>query len=421
MISKWHWLAAHLSRQLWLRASLFVVLGVGAALLSLVFDPFVPQALAEHISVETVVDILKIVASSMLAVTTFSLGVMLNAYTAVTSSATPRAAKLLTEDRTTQNVLATFIGSFLYSLVGIIALGANLDQGNAHVVLFLVTLFVLVLIVVALLRWISHLSSLGRVGETTRRVEEATRLALEQRLANPCLGCQLLAGDVPPQARGLLAGTIGYVQHIDTAALQEWADAHDATLYLTAPPGTLVHDTRPLGWLEADGPVDIEQATAAVRQAYTLADERTFEQDPRFGLAVLAEIASRALSPAINDSGTAIDVIGRQLRLLALRAWHDEQPDVNAPCSRLRLAPLDIPDLFNDAFRPIARDGAGLVEVQMRLVKGLQALASMGSEEFRAAARAHLDDIHERAMRALTHPGDRARLEAVFSRDEPKM
>ncbi|WP_305804424.1 DUF2254 family protein [Stenotrophomonas sp. YIM B06876] len=39
--------------------------------------------------------------------------------------------------------------------------------------------------------------------------------------------------------------------------------------------------------------------------------QRSLDQDPRFGLLVLGEVASRALSPAINNPCTAIDVIGR--------------------------------------------------------------------------------------------------------------
>ena len=63
------------------------------------------------------------------------------------------------------------------------------------------------------------------------------------------------------------------------------------------------------------GPED-EDVHKAVAEAFTIGAERTFDQDPRFGLCVLAEIASRALSPAVNDPGTAIDVIGRAVRLL---------------------------------------------------------------------------------------------------------
>ncbi len=48
------------------------------------------------------------------------------------------------------------------------------------------------------------------------------------------------------------------------------------------------------------------------------ATNRTFEDDPRFGLIVLSEIADKALSPGVNDPGTAIDVIGTLVRLFTL-------------------------------------------------------------------------------------------------------
>src|SRR5690606_41571550 len=66
--------------------------------------------------------LLNIIASSMLAVTTFSLGVMTAAFSAATTNVTPRATRLLMEDDLTNNVLSTFIGAFLFSIVGIIVL-----------------------------------------------------------------------------------------------------------------------------------------------------------------------------------------------------------------------------------------------------------------------------------------------------------
>jgi uncharacterized membrane protein len=45
---------------------------------------------------------------------------------------------------------------------------------------------------------------------------------------------------------------------------------------------------------------------------------RYFEEDPRFGLITLSEIASRALSPAVNDPGTAIQIISSHIRLFSL-------------------------------------------------------------------------------------------------------
>ena len=116
----------------------------------------------------------------------------------------------------------------------------------------------------------------------------------------------------------------------------------------------------------------------SVVKAFTVGDERSFDQDPRFGLSVLSEIASRALSAALNDPGTAIDVIGRAVRVLSVWSGHaedDGEAEVLYP--RLRVRPVELDDLFDDIFTPIARDGAGVVEVHIRLQKALLILGRM--------------------------------------------
>lgn len=168
MTSRWVWHLSKITRRMWFRASLFSILAVLTALVAIGLAPYIPSDLPTKIGADAVDNILGIIASSMLAVTTFSLSTMVAAYAAATSNVTPRATRLVMEDTTTQNVLATFIGAFLYSLVGIIALSTGAYGSTGRVVLFVVTAGVIVLIVVTLLRWIDHLSRLGRVSETTQ-------------------------------------------------------------------------------------------------------------------------------------------------------------------------------------------------------------------------------------------------------------
>lgn len=179
MNSKLLWQFSVVARQIWFRASLFCIAAIVTALLGIWGSPYIPADFSTKIGADSVDRILGIVASSMLTVTTFSLSTMVSAFSASTNNVTPRATRLVMEDSTTQNVLATFIGSFLFSLVGIIALTTGAYGAQGRVFLFAVTIAVIVLIVVTLLRWIDHLSRLGRVTETTRRVEESTIRAVE--------------------------------------------------------------------------------------------------------------------------------------------------------------------------------------------------------------------------------------------------
>jgi uncharacterized membrane protein len=152
---------------------------------------------------------------------------------------------------------------------------------------------------------------------------------------------------------------------------------------VTALPGAFVDPSRPVARVVGIG----GEQTDAVRAAFTIGAARSFDQDPRFGLAVLAEIASRALSPAVNDPGTAIDVIGRAVRVLSVWGRCEPAARTDVECPRVMVPPLRLGDLFDDVFSPIARDGAGLVEVQLRLQKALLALAHVDARFAEQAAR----------------------------------
>ncbi|WP_022960918.1 DUF2254 domain-containing protein [Halopseudomonas pelagia] len=412
MISKWQWVLAQLTRMLWVRASLFALLAMVAALLAAAAERVMPEGLPVSIGADSVETILNILASSMLTVTTFSLTVMVSAYAAATTSVTPRAIRLLMQDTTTQNVLATFLGSFLFSLVGIIALSTEIYGERGRIVLFAFTLLVIVIIVITMLRWIDHLSLFGRVGDTTDRVEQATTKALNDRVESPCIGAHpWLDGQLPEGFTPLYADSIGYVQHLDVEELSEYAQEHGLQVYVSSLPGSFVHGARPLAWFScsAAGGAD-EVPQASLRAAFTVGKERSFDQDPRFGLAVLAEIASRALSPSMNDPGTAIDVIGRAVRILS--GWPADAQILQgkeASCPHVWVPALRLEELFEDIFTPIARDGAALIEVQIRLQKAFQALAERGGQ-FRPVAERHARVAFQRAEAVMVLDDDVALL-----------
>ncbi|MEI4472679.1 DUF2254 domain-containing protein [Frigidibacter sp. MR17.24] len=412
MSSAWLWKLWRVTRGLWVRAALFGLAAIAAALLGLALAPWLPEDLGAEVGADSLDEILSILASSMLAVTTFSLSTMVSAYSGATSNVTPRAVQLLLEDRTSQTALSTFLGAFIFALVGMIVLQTGLYGLRGRVVLYGVTLALIVLIVVTMIRWIQHLSQFGRVASTTARVEEATARALDARACDPALGGQALAPGtaVPRAARAVLSAQTGYVQHVDLAALQAAAEEAGIEIWLDAMPGALVHPAQPLLHLVPGGPVTGALPEARLRAAFAIDARRGFEHDPRFGLAVMAEIASRALSPAVNDPGTAIDVLGRLLRLFA--DWSAPRPPAAVRYPRVRVPLLSVADMFDDAFAPIARDGAAMVEVQIRLQKTLAALSAIAPPRFAAPARAMSADALARGE-ALALPGERARVAAA--------
>jgi uncharacterized membrane protein len=176
----------------------------------------------------------------------------------------------------------------------------------------------------------------------------------------------------------------------------------------------VVHPANPL--LRVSGaPLD-EETAARLRSAYSVEAARSFDQDPRFGVIVLAETASRALSPAVNDPGTAIEVLGRLVRVLS--HWQPATT-THAMYPRLHAPPILASELLEDAFQPIARDGAAMIEVQIRLQVALAALGAVAPACLGEATRVMAAEARERAHAALTLDDDKQRLAATLEELRP--
>ena len=398
MIARWQWLLLLFARKLWLRVSLFGLAGVATAVAGIFFAPYVPDAWTFEIGAKSIDGILHVLASSMLAVTVFSISTVVTAYGAATTNVTPRATRLLMEDNTSKNVLGTFIGSFLFSLVGIITLSTGFYGNQGRAILLLITIGLIGLIAATILRWVDYLSRFGRLGETIDRVEKATWEAMKTRLTHPHLGGRPMSGSagiVPDGALPVFAEEIGYIQYFDLTALEDQAKKSGLQIYVTALPGVFADPSRPIAMVL--GPVD-EAARKAIPKTFMVAAERNFDHDPRFGLCVLAEIASRALSPGVNDPGTAIDVIGRAVRLLTQWVRFGEPAaDTQINCPHVWVPSIKACDMFDDVFAPIARDGSGLLEIHLRLQKAFLALFEADPNAFGAAATMHSKTALSRA------------------------
>lgn len=102
MTEKLLYLLQRVMRQTWVRCALFSLVGILAVGLSMVLGPSIPEDVAVKLGSDAIGSMLNIIATSMLTVTIFSASTMVSSFTAVASSATPRASQLMIEDTTIQ-------------------------------------------------------------------------------------------------------------------------------------------------------------------------------------------------------------------------------------------------------------------------------------------------------------------------------
>ena len=176
-MGRWSWIVTRIVRQVWFRAALISLCSVALAILAGIVTPYLPYDFDVQIGQDSVGTILQIMASSMLAVTTFSLTAMVSAYASATQLGTPRATQLMLGDSTSQNALSTFLGAFVFSMVGIVGLKTSAYGSDGRIILFAATVVIILLVVVTLLRWIGHITGFGRMADVIDRVETAATTA----------------------------------------------------------------------------------------------------------------------------------------------------------------------------------------------------------------------------------------------------
>jgi Predicted membrane protein len=392
---------------LWLRVTLYALLSLAVSLITLILRRYMPEELAQRIDTAAVMPVLTILASSMLAVSTFTLNVMVSAHTSAANTATPRIHRLLLQDTTTQSVLSAFIGAFIFALSSIILFRTHLYGDDEAVVVMALTILFVVVIIIAMLRWIEHLSQLGSLDNSLDLAEQEAWRSLTALRKEPALGANLLTPEtiLPEKTIPLRATKTGYIQFIDTSALNACAGGH-GLIYVLHRPGRFVLEGTVLAQLSG---FDAEADMNDIARAFVIGPIRTHEVDAEFSLTTLSEISSKALSPGVNDPGTAVDAVTRMTAIFWQAAHIPATETSRAP--RVFCPPPSAQALIDAAFAATARDGAALIEVSSTLRRSLLALTEAPDEAIAAAAKDMAARALDYARKALPLESEKDQLE----------
>jgi uncharacterized membrane protein len=337
----------------------------------------------------------------MLVISIFAVGSMLSAYSAAGVTATPRSFKIVITDDVSQYALSTFIGAFIFSIVATVAMDNGYYNQAGKFILFITTLIFFAIVILTFLRWVDRISRLGRLEHTIMQVEEVARKSLSNHIKNPLLNALPITGNFSG-GKSVLAGCVGYVQYINMDDLQELANDKSLKIRLNCIPGKFIHENFEIAFIQSGQDIDMSELTQKVNNAIHIGQTRLFDEDPRFGFITLTEIACRALSPGINDPGTAIQIIGSHERLFFL--WNEAQEkskDSKVLYDCVEVPEISMQDFFDDAFRPISRDGADNLEVMLRLQKAFSSLSTISHHEIKAASVQYSKYAFNRAELAI--------------------
>lgn len=357
------------SNTLWVMPAVGALTAILIAFAAKGISILLPTEFLPNIKADTLGSLLDSISNSMLAVSTFSLSIMVAAFAAASNNATPRATSLVMADDYTRLAIASFISAFIFASIAKIALGLDYYNRNGQFILFVSTIGILGFVITVLIRWVHTLSRLGRLDNTIEKVRYATMQSYATYLSAPNFG----ANGTPPNNihyKTLIAQCSGYLSHIDLQGLEKIAIAGEYHFHLHCRPGQSIYKGDSL--ITVYGFMD-DANIAQLSSHIIVENQRNYEQDPQYGLIVLSEIAQRALSPAVNDPGTAMGILGHITAILI----DTEAKECHAKYPHLSIIHHAVDDFIQVPFDPIARDGAGTIEIALKLQKSLSVIAKL--------------------------------------------
>jgi uncharacterized membrane protein len=347
-------------------------------------------------------------SSSMLTFMVFAVSALLLVLQLASSALSPRIIAITFASRAPQISVGVFVFAYVF------ALGAAARVEEAHVpqlVVFAAILSNLVAIVVFFwfvyrvatsLRPVAVLLALSRAGQ--RVIDEVYPLAWKG--SAPELSPQALSG---PSRVIEHSGASGTFLSFGAAELIEAARSADCVIALIPQVGDFVAQGDPLFRIY---PAERELDAASLSQMVAFGPERTLEQDPAFAFRIIVDIASKALSPAINDPTTAVlalDQLHRDLLYLGRK-----QLDSGSLADRQGQLRLVYPtprweDFVALAVSEIRLFGANSIQVARRLRAMLEHLATALPEPRIAPLREELAMLEHIVDRAYPETKDRER------------
>lgn len=323
------------------------------------------------------------IAGSMITVAGVTFSITVVAVAQASTQYTSRILRNFMSDRRNQVVLGAFVGVFVYCLVVL----RTIRGGATEFVPAIAVLgaFLLAIITIGLLIYfIHHIATSLQASTLLARVAHETTRTIDQLFPDK-LGDERensVRSDAAPdhQARSwqsIPARSAGYIQNLDQSALRQFAEATSSVVRIDRGIGEFVVVGEPiLSCASAEGVLD-EQRRNRLQQAFVIGPDRTVARDPAFGFRQITDIALRALSPAVNDTTTAIASVDQLSALLSHLAPRRIARSVYRPRGQPLVMARDptFQSLLDIAFDEIRRNAAGNVNVLGRMLSAIERIA----------------------------------------------
>jgi uncharacterized membrane protein len=296
----------------------------------------------------------------------------------------PRVLRTFWRDRVGQVLIGLLLATFAFCVLALSRLDTSAE--HAPTVTMALAIALALASILAIVGYLNRITRQQYVGKIMERIQNEALALIRglpygSRMGERC-GAPVEVPDLATLDAPLVVGAHenGWVQQISRQAVLAAVPAGSVVRLETRVGAYLVRG-EPLAriWPKPD-PASVAETARLVAEAAIIGVTRTMQQDVDFGLRQLNDIGLRALSPAVNDQTTAIEVILRVSSLMRPLIGADlpaqAQRDANG---RVLLTPWDLDhgEYVTHAYGQIGRYAAPHPQVALALIRAMRMLRAV--------------------------------------------
>lgn len=381
-------------------------------------------------SVDSARSILSTISGAMIGVAGTVFSVTLVALTLASSQLGPRLIKNFMYVRLNQVVLGSYISTYLYCLIVLNAIQENNGFTfipSLSILLALIAAITNIILLIVFIHQIAISIQADKViSDISAFISKQVRVLFPEKMGDePDAADELAVDDIKSQYSTIISiksPKSGYLLYIASESMLNLMTDFNALLELNYRPGDYVVEGVEIGKLYTNEKVEEDKLEKILFQ-FVIGKTKTAQQDLEFSIHQMVEIASRALSPGINDPYTAIaciDNLATTMCYLARVEFPSKYRVDHNNELRVIADTLNFEGVLDASFNQIRQFSAGNTAVIIRLMEILIIIDDFASKEnYKKAIMKHvkmtlnvgeesikekndLEDLIERSKKIMT-------------------
>jgi uncharacterized membrane protein len=390
-------LKLYVRNSIWIFPVLSIVTGLMAVMLFTRIERGL--GLVMNLGPDTARTVMGTVAGSMFTLVVVSSSAVLVAVQLASAQLTPRIILLVYRSPSRKFCVSAFVFTFTFSVAALVRIESTVPLLTSYVAAygFLLNLALFLYFIDNMGKTLRPSSALRVVGIAGRDVVQSvypSKLKRDQPSVSKPI--EILKKD---PRRLVLNEVDGVILAFDRRGLVSLAESSNCVVALVPQVGDFIAAGDPLFRI-FEGGEDLSADT--LRNSVAMGQERTLEQDPTYAFRIIVDIASKALSPAINDPTTAvlaIDQIHHLLRTVGSRSLGDGREVGSRGEVRLVYRTPDWEDFVHLAVTEIRQYGRDSIQIMRRLRAMLENLIETLPEKRAPMLRLELSLLEASAKR----------------------